>query len=156
MANRYWRRGTSKFFFAAACSNTSAPTRSEIGAAVDLTPQIAEVTYTHEVGTIATPDWATRFTSTIPGEETGTLGVTAYDLDGTPAADTIRAAMPKNTNGFVFLMPHGDIPTHRMEVWSVRVGAGPVDDYASGTEGARYRVDFALTAVPVTGAVIPA
>lgn len=156
MANgvRYWRRGISKVKWATAVANVASPTRAEINAAVDITSQVVEITNSYEEGRISTPDYATTFTPTLPGEATASLTLTFYDRDGT--TDTVRDALTPTTNGFVLLMPVGDSPGKRMECWTARIGAGPVDIYTTGDEAAKYTVDFAALAKPQTTITIPA
>lgn len=153
MPTRYWRRGVSKLRFATAMAG-STPTAAEITAAVDLTPQIAEVTRTYDVAEITTPDWVTDFDPKIPGLKSAALAIKGYDLDGT-TDDAIRAALPEGAVGWVFIMPKGNATGKRIEVWPVKVNAGPIDDYATGTEAARYDVSFSVTSKPNLNATIP-
>jgi hypothetical protein len=154
MPNRYWRRGLSKVMFATAIANTASVTRSEITAAVNLTPQVTDVNRSYSTSDIDTPDWLTTFTPTIPGEQKASFSLKLYDLDGT--TDTIRDALPEGTTGFMLLFPKGDVVGKRMEVWPVRVNGAPMDDYSAGNEAARYDVAFSCTAAPKVNDVIPA
>lgn len=150
---RYFRRGKSKIMFAPTVAGTS-PTRAEITAATDLTPQIADIGgFQFSNSPIATPDLATTFTTQIPGEDTSdTPSLTFYDDD---AATTIRTALAKGTAGFILMFPLGDVPTKRMEVWKV-ASTGVNDQWSAGNDPARYVAGFAVSAAPVQAGVVPA
>lgn len=152
--SRYFRRGKSKIFFTPTIVAPAAPTRAEVTSATDLTPQIADIgglQFTNSP--IATPDLATTFTTQIPGEDTAdNPTLTFYDDD---AATTIRTALAKGTQGYLILMPYGDVPAKRAEVWKA-TSTGVNDEWSAGNDPARYAVTFAVTAVPVQNAVVPA
>jgi hypothetical protein len=151
---RYFRRGKSKILFLPAVANKAAPTRTEITAGTSLTPQTAEIAdFQFANSPIATPDMDTTFTTSIPGEDTvGTPTITFYDDD---AASTIRTALTKGAKGFILLMPYGDVPTKRAEVWPVE-STGVNDEWSAGNDPARYAVAFAVTGAPTQNATVPA
>ena len=151
---RYFRRGLSKVRFVPTIVDTDAPTRPELTAGTDLTPQIAEVNgFTFANSPIPTPDLNSTFTSTIPGEDTAEdSGFVFYDDD---TATAIRTALEKGTRGYIVLMPYGDTPTKRAEVWPVEA-TGVADEWSTGNDPARFNVSFGITSPPTTDAVIPA
>lgn len=151
---RYFRRGVTKFKFLPAVSNLDAPTRAEITAGVDVSGQVSDVSgWTYANSPIDTPDFATTFTPQIGGEDKAAQSsLNFYDDD---ASTTIRVALAKGTAGFMVLMPYGDVPTKRCEVWPSTV-ISIADQYATANEAAKYQVMFSITARPHQAAVIPA
>lgn len=150
---RYFRRGITKFKFLPAVASLDAPSRAEISAGVDLSPDVSDVAgWTYTNTPIDTPDFATTFTPQIGGEDKAAQSsLTFYDND---ASTTIRAALVKGTAGFMVLMPYGDVPTKRCEVWPATV-VSIADQYATANEAAKFQVTFSITARPHQAAVIP-
>jgi hypothetical protein len=153
---RFYRRGLSKVKFAPAVSNKDAPTRAEISAGVDFSNYVSGVTgFSITNAPITTPDLGSSFDSQIDGSDSAEeSGFTLYD---DKVDDAVRTALAKGTNGYVLLMPYGDVPTNRCEVWPVR-STGFNDDWSSALEAAAATasVRFAITAPPHQDAVIPA
>lgn len=152
--SRYFRRGKSKVLFVPTIVTKAAPSRAELTAGTPLTPQVADMAdFQFSNSPIATPDMDSTFTTTIPGEDTtGTPTLTFYDDD---AASTIRTALAKGTKGYIVLLPYGDVPTKRAEVWPVE-STGVNDEWSAGNDPARYAVAFGVTGVPAQNAVVPA
>jgi hypothetical protein len=151
---RFFRRGVSKIKFLPAVANKAAPTRVEITAGTALAVDIVEVRgFSISNSPIATPDLDTQFTKTIQGEDTvEDSGFTFHDQDN---SSTIRTALAKGTAGFILLLPYGDVPTKRCEVWPVR-STGVNDVWTTDNESAKYNVGFAVTDQPEQAAVVPA
>lgn len=154
---RFFRRGKSKVYFLPAVASASAgPTRSEITAGTDLSPGVADIAgFSLSNAPIATPDLATPFTKSIPGEDTTDAStLTFYDDDAGPAP-VYRTILLKGTIGYIVLMPYGDVPTKRCEVWKVQT-TGVNDEWSVGTDPARFIVGFAVLDVPNQNSVVPA
>ena len=160
---RFFRRGVTKFRFCPAVAGTvvvdgetiiGSPTRAELTAGIDLSGDIADIAgWTLTNSPIATPNLADRFTPQIPGEDTaGDSSLTFYDRDD---SETIRDALLKGTDGFMVVMPYGDVPTKRCAVYPVTSG-GVNDEFSTGNDAARFVVGFSITGVPNQDAVIPA
>lgn len=154
---KFFRRGISKVHFLPAVSDTSAPispTRAEITAGEDLSPFLNEMNgFQLSNSPIPTPVLANRYTTQITGEDT-TPDSSITFLDDDTATD-VRAALEKDTAGFLVLMPYGDVPTKRCEVWPVTV-TGANDQWSTGNDPARFVVGFAVTGVPEQNGVVPA
>lgn len=153
MPVRFFRRGISKARFLPAVAGSS-PTRAEINAGVDLSPQVADMGgFSISNAPIETPDLATSFDSQIDGPDaTETSSLTMYDLSD---STTIRTAIAKGVSGFVLLMPYGDVPTKRCEVWPVK-STGVNDVWGLDATAAKYQAGFAVTSIPNQLAIIPA
>ena len=150
---RFFRRGVSKIRFCPAVAGTS-PTRPELTAGTDLSAGVAAIGgFSLSNAPIATPDLATSFDSQIDGPDTtDSSTLTFYDDDTTA---TIRTALAKGTAGFVILMPYGDVPTKRCEVWPVK-STGVNDQWSLDASAAQFQVGFAVTTKPNQAGVIPA
>lgn len=96
---------------------------------------------------------AHRFTPQIPGEDT--TADSSLTLDDDNASTATRTALAKDTAGFLLLMPYGDVPTKRCEVWPVTV-TGLNDQHTTDNTPARTVAGFVVTAVPQQNGVIPA
>lgn len=150
---RYFRRGKSKIRWAPAVAGSS-PTRAEINAGVDLSPQVADIAgFQLSNNPITTPDLATTFDSQIDGpDSTEDSALTFYDDD---TSTTIRTTLAKGVSGFVLLFPYGDVPTKRVEVWPSK-STGVNDQWTMDATAAQFRIGFAVTAVPNQNGVVPA
>lgn len=151
---RYFRRGKSKILFSLDCEDLSEPSRGEIDGAVDLSLDIAEITgFELSNDPISTPNLADQFTPQIDGEDTvAASSLTLYDRDESEAN---RTALEKGTSGYVFMLPYGDTPEARMEVWPVKSN-GVNDSWGTGNEAARFIVPFSVREVPEQNAEVPA
>jgi len=149
---RFFRRGISKVKFLPTVIGTS-PTRAEITAGTDLSLSIVELGgWELSNSPIPTPNLASRYTSQIPGEDTTPDSTLTLDDDDTSSAN--RTALAKGVTGFIVLMPYGDVPTKRLEVWPV-TSTGVNDQWTTGNDPARVVVGFAVTAVPVQNGAVP-
>ena len=150
---RFFRRGVSKILFLPAVTIDD-PTRVEVDAGTPLTPFIAEVSgFQLSNSPIPVPNLEDTFTPQIDGEDT--VADSSFTLNDDIDDDALRTALPKGTAGFVLLLPYGDTPGKRMEVWPVKV-TGFNDAWTTGSEPAQATVSFAVTDVPNQNAEVPA
>lgn len=150
---RYFRRGVSKVYFLPSVANKAAPTSGEISAGTDLTGSISDIGgFTYSNSPIDTPDLSSTYTTTIPGEDTtDTPELTFYDDN---ASTAVRTALAKGVAGFILRAPLGTGTGKRAEVWPV-TSTGVNDEWSAGNDPARFAVQFAVTSVPTTAAVMP-
>lgn len=150
---RFFRRGVSKVYFLPAVANKAAPTAPEIAAGTDLTGSVADIGgFTYTNSPIDTPDMASTYTTTIPGEDTtDTPSLTFYDDN---ASTAIRTALAKGVTGYLLRVPYGTGTGKRGEVWPV-TSTGVNDEWSAGNDPARFQAQFAVTAVPTLAAVLP-
>lgn len=150
---RYFRRGVSKILFLPSMANKAAPTAGEISAGTDLTGAISDIGgFTYTNSPIDTPDLASTYTTTIPGEDTtDTPQLTFYDDN---ASIAIRTALAKGVTGFLLREPLGAGTGKRAETWPV-TSTGVNDTWSAGNDAAMFAVQFAVTAVPTLAAVLP-
>jgi hypothetical protein len=145
---RFYRRGISKIYWKA--GTDIAPPAATVTLAtgsVDLSDSVAEIAgFTLTSGTIATPDLGSRYTKTIPGEDTTPeSSLTFYDDDAGTSA--IRTALTKGAIGYITLLPYGKVSGKRAEIWVVQV-TGVNDQWTAGNDPARFMVSFAVLEVP--------
>jgi hypothetical protein len=151
---RFFRRGVSKVHFLPDVADLDSPSRAEISAGVDLSTAIAEINgFQLSNSPIPTPNLADRFTSQIDGEDT--VADSSFTVHDDDTNSDIRDALAKGTEGYILLLPYGDTPTKRCEVWPVKV-TGFNDEYTTGNNPAQAMVGFAITATPEQNAVVPA
>lgn len=157
---RYIPPGTREFVFvpAGGISNISSPTRAELEAGINLTAQVADYTgWALPADFVSTPDLGSRVVSQIPG--TITLSDSTLVLYASRDSDDVRTVLPRDTTGFIVVMPEGDGPANGtpgtlMDVWPVTVASE--SDQGKSTDPAQRTVDFAMTAVPAINVDIPA
>lgn len=150
---RFTRKGVSRIFFCATLSSTTAPSiATDLTTANEVTAPTAEISgFQFSNSPINTPDLSTLFVSQIPGEDTAEdSAITYYDDDTTT---TLRTAQAKGNAGFIVLCPYGRTSAKRAEVWPVK-STGVNDEWTTGNEAARTRVQFAVTSVPNQSATI--
>lgn len=153
-ANRYFPTGVSKYVYCASVSVKTAPTRAEINAGTDLSPEIAEVDgwqVTSEL--IDVPDLNSPFTSKIPGRTSADDSSITFYAD--PSGSDARTLFPRNTAGFILRMDGGDVTGRKMDVFPVRVSSAP-KDMGTGDDAATIQVMFAIIAEPAENVTIPA
>lgn len=152
---RYRAKGKTKIYWVPAIANIEAPTRAELDAGINLSPQIMETDgWQVNSDSIPTPDLESEFTGSIPGDVTiDDSSLTMYsDLNG----DDVRQVLPRGTNGNVAILHGGDVPGNpTMNIYPSRVGSlgQPV---SLGDDAASIQVNFNITAEPAENVVIPA
>jgi hypothetical protein len=153
-SGRYFARGLTRVVYCPVVANVNAPTRAEINAGTDLTPEISEVNgWDITSNEIETPDLATVFTSKIPGSTSiGDSSLTMYADDN--GAD-VRGVLPRGTSGKILMMYGGDIVASKMDVFPIRVRSvgKPV---ALGDDAATVALAFSITAQPAENVAVPA
>lgn len=150
---RYMSRGITRFYFIPdIVSATLAPTVAEVAAGVRLDEQLNEVNgFTFSNSPIDTPNFKDRFTPQITGEdvaEDSSLGLYRLRLE----VDTIRAALAKDTEGFVVIFYEGTVgaapaAADMVDVWPSIISSN-AKTYTADNEAARYMTTFSITAVP--------
>lgn len=155
VSTRYFRRNVTKIYYlpVIALANRT-PTRPEIVAGTDLSPQIADINgWSVTSGTIDTPDLASLFTPQIGG------GTSAESSSLTFYADKlgvdVRTVLPRGTVGYILICDGGDVPTKPADVFPISVTSlGKLRTL--GDEAARIQVTFAITSQPAEDVILPA
>lgn len=150
---KFFRRGISKIKWLPAVAGTS-PTRAEITAGTDLSPQVSEINgYQLSNSPIVAPNLAEQFSPQIDGEDTVADSSLVFNDDD--ALTTIRTAMAKGTAGFLVFFPYGDVPTKRCEVWPCK-STGVNDEWNTGNNAARFAIGTSVTKTPTQNGITPA
>lgn len=155
-SNRYTSRAVTKCIWIPAIAATNlTPTRAEINAGTDLSPQIADWDgWLVASEQIETPDLGSRFTSKIPGAlsvEDSTLTMYA-DKAGVDA----RTLMPRDTSGNIFFADGGDIANNKGDVYPVKVASVGKERSVAGDEADRLQFTYSITKEPAENVTIPA
>jgi len=151
---RYFRPGLTKVYWVRTIATYTAPTRAELNAGTDLSPEIAEISGFSVVSdSVDTPDLLNRFVSKIPGRITADDSSINFYASSTGFTDA-RSVLPRDTTGFVVFMDGGDVTTTgRMDVWPSTVAS--VGKLRAMEDPAQVQVTFTPTRVPAEDIVIP-
>lgn len=153
-ASRYIPEGTWHFNWLPAVAVLASPTRAEINAGTDLSGQVASYGTWAVIGTaVATPDLASTFVPSIPGllSADGTTLSMYADVAG---AD-VRSLLPRNTAGFMLVLPGGDVPGRKMNAFAVKVLQSSPSSSIGGNP-ATIELVFTPTLAPVENITVPA
>ena len=121
-SSRFIPEGTTVFYWVATMANYNAPTRAELNAGTNLTPEVSSSgNWGITSNAVDTPDLATQFTSQIPGKIT--IDGSTLNMYSDVAQADARSLMPRNTTGFIVKFPGGDVTAKKMTVFPVKVGS---------------------------------
>jgi hypothetical protein len=154
-AQRYTSRGFTKIYWCPAIANIAAPTRAELNAGTDLSPQVMDGSgFTVSSDQIDAPDMGSRFTSKIGG------AITADDSSLTMYASKTgldaRQLMPQDQLGFIVILYYGDVPGQKMDVWPVTVASVAKQISFQGGDPDTLVFSYSPSAVPSSTVTIPA
>lgn len=161
-SQRYTSRGTTRIYFlTTVASYTTAVTRLELNAGVDLTTQIMDSSgWTVSSDQLDAPDMATRFTSKIPGPITAEdSSLTMYaSKNGFDARATFSSGSSGTnaTSGYIVLLFGGDVAANKMDVWPVTVSSVAKQMSVQGDAPDTLVISFSPTAEPAQNLAIPA
>lgn len=150
---RYYPPGTRKCYFLTTTANYLSPTRAEINAGVDLSHEIESVTgFSLTAAMVNVPDMGSRFVQQIPGAlESSKNNITFYQDQH---SGDVRQIFSIGVTGFILMLWDGDVSGQLMDVFPVQVASVAPDPAV--TKAAMLTVDYAPSAVPAIGVVIPA
>ena len=155
---RFMRRGITKILWLKkVAAETRIPTRAELSApnSTDLTEAMSDVdgwSLTNE--SIETPDMASTFSSSIPGnDKADNSSITFYEDQ---LSDAVETLLPKGAIGYVVFLRKGDIPGSKsLDSFPVQV-ASRTAQYNAGNEAAKFQAVFSITSPPTLDAAVPA
>ena len=154
VSSRYIPEGTWHFNYLPAIATLSSPTRAEINAGTDLSPQVASYgTWAVQGAAVPTPDLASTFVPSIPGLLSAD-GTTLSMYADVGSAD-VRTLLPRNTVGFMLVLPSGDVPGRKMNAFAIKVLQSAPSSSIGGNP-ATIELVFVPTTAPVENIVIPA
>lgn len=149
---RFFRRGRTKVFWAPTVASAALiPTAAEVNAGTNMTSQIAGMEgFSFQNSPIPTPDLATTFTTTIPGEDTADNPQLTFYEDTT--TNTLQTTLAKGTEGYPVIFYAGTAgaspaAADKAEVWKA-ISTGPNREYTVGNDPARWMARFTPSAPP--------
>ncbi|MET7776330.1 hypothetical protein ABZU94_10365 [Streptomyces mirabilis] len=150
--SRYIPPGTTHYYWVPTIANYLSPTRPELNAGTDLTGEIAAVSgFATSSDQQDTPDLGTRFVSKIPGRITADDSSITMYLSST--SSDVRTLLPRDTAGYVVILPEGDIGGQKMDIFPVKVTGQPK---ARDVENpAQITIQFSITKIPAENVTIP-
>ncbi len=152
-SSRYIPEGVTHFYFVAAIANYNSPTRAELNAGTDLTPEVANAgNWGITSNAVDAPDLATTFTAQIPGKVS--VDGSTLDMYADSTSADVRTLLPRNTVGYIVKFPEGDIAARRMDIFPIKVGS-QAKPTAFGNPSVISLV-FYVTKNPTENAVVPA
>lgn len=152
-STRYFARGTSLCYFLPSVANLSSPSRAEMNAGLNLSPQVADLKGFSVTGNqIDTPDLGTTFDSKIAG--TTSAEDSSLDLYADLGSVDVRIDLPRGTTGVIMWLDSGDVPGRKADLFPVTVTSN--SQMRSMSEAAKRQVGFAITAEPAESVTIPA
>lgn len=151
-SSRYIPEGVTKYYWVVTIANYQSPTRAELNAGTDLSPEIAATGNWGIIsGSIDAPDLATLFTAQIAGKVTVDGPTIDMYADGT--STDVRTLIPRGTVGNVVKFPEGDVTGRKMDVFPVKSlqQAKPTNL----TNPSLVQLVFAVTKIPAENVVVP-
>jgi hypothetical protein len=150
--SRYIPPGVTHYYWVPTISNYLSPTRAELNAGTDLTGEVSAVSgFATSSDQQETPDLGSRFVSKIPGRiQAEDSSITMY---ASSTSSDARTLMPRDTTGFVVILPEGDVTGQKMDVFPVKVTSVPKSRDVENP--ATMVFQFAITKIPAENVTIP-
>jgi hypothetical protein len=151
-SDRFIPEGATMFYWVVSMANYLSPSRGELNAGTNLTPEVSSSGNWGIVSNaIDTPDLATTFTSQIPGKIT--MDGSTLNMYSDVAQADARTLMPRNSVGFVVKFPGGDVTGRKMSVFPVKVGsAAEPTAFGAPTE---LNFSYYVTKIPAENITVP-
>ena len=123
-STRYIPEGTTHYYYVASIANTASPTRAELNAGTDLTPEVAAAgDWAINGNAVPAPDLASLFDPSIAGKTS--MGTTTLDMYASSNSVDVRTLLPRATTGYIVKFPEGDVTGRTMDVFKITVLAQP-------------------------------
>lgn len=151
-SKRYYQEGVSRVVWCPTVANVSSPTRAEINAGTDLSPEVSAASgWEVTSNTQDTPALGSVFVGKIGATTTAADSTLTFYADST--STDVRSLLTRGLTGYILWMGEGDVANHTMDVFPVTVTAAPKDRSISAT--ATIVVNFAITKEPSENVTIP-
>ncbi|MGW1498916.1 phage tail tube protein [Streptomyces mirabilis] len=150
--SRYIPPGTTHYYWVATIANYNSPSRSELNAGTDLTGEVMAVSgFATSSDQQDTPDLGSRFVPKIPGRITADdSSITMY---ASSTSSDARTLMPRDTAGYIVILPEGDITGQKMDVFPVKVTGVPKSRDIENPANMVFQ--YAITKIPAENVTIP-
>lgn len=151
-SSRYIPEGVTHYYFVTTMASYASPTRSELNAGTDLTPEVAATgDWSITSAAVDTPDLATLFTSQIPGKIS--VSGSTIDMYADATSADVRTLLPRGTTGFIVKFPEGDVTGRKMDVFPVKVGSqGKPTNFGNPSV---IQLAFYVTKIPQENVAVP-
>ncbi|MEV4093786.1 hypothetical protein [Streptosporangium saharense] len=151
--NRYWPKGTLKWYWVPTIADINAPTRAELDAGVDLSREVAAYEgWTTSSNFENAPDVNSRFVSKVAADiEAEDSSLTMY---ADPSGSDARTLMSRGEEGNIVRFGGGDVPGRKMDVFPVEVGSVSKPFEMDAVPVCTFQ--FAITAEPAEDVAVPA
>ncbi|MFD1656998.1 hypothetical protein ACFSL4_01790 [Streptomyces caeni] len=152
-STRYYRRGVSKVSWVPTIADKTAPTRAELNAGTELSPETGAVdgwqitSNTEDAPALGTTFNAKVFSTTEVGNSSLTLYTSKTGTD-------VRSLLIRGTTGFIVWMDEGDVAGNLMDVFPVQVMSQAKTREINSL--GMVQVQFAIPSEPAENVSIPA
>jgi hypothetical protein len=151
-SSRYIPEGVTHYYFVTTIATYTAPTRGELNAGTDLTPEIASTgDWGITSAAVDTPDLATLFTSQIPGKIS--VASSTIDMYADSTSADVRTLLPRGTTGYIVKFPEGDVTGRKMDVFPVKVGSQAKPTNLGNPSV--IQLSFYVTKIPAENVAVP-
>jgi len=143
---RYFQPGLTKVYVVPviAAFTTTGATMAELGAATDVTYDIAEVSgFSVSTADIAVPDWGTRFVGSIPGRITADSASITFYASATGA--DVRSILTQDLNTYIAFFGNGAVTGSEADYYKVTVSS--VSHVRATEDAPKLMVGFTVRAV---------
>lgn len=152
-SKRYYQQGVSKVVWVATLANYLSPTRAEINAGIDLSPEVSAASgWEVTSNTQDTPALGSVFIGNIMATTTAAASSLTFYADSTSV--DVRSLLTRGLTGYILWMGEGDVAAYTMDIFPVAVTSTPKDRSISAT--ATIVANFAITRQPAENVTIPA
>lgn len=140
-------------FLPTVVATTKIPTRAEITAGTDLTSEIQTLNgWQQTAASIPTPDWGSRFTSSIPGRTSVSDSSITFYADKSGA--DVRTVLTELLNGYILIADGGDEEDFLADCFPVRVAS--IGKVRADGAALLLTVGFTITRKPAIDFELPA
>jgi len=151
--NPYLPLDNRKFYWVATIANIAAPSRVELDAGTDLSPQVVEATgWTVNGSTVASQSFVGAAVKLVGPQELVDSTLVMRNSRTSTDARTILLVQRPALTGYIVVFPEGDVTAYKMNVFQVAVNAAPLSPGAvdpATTEFQFAMLDYRLrVAVP--------
>lgn len=151
-SNRYYRQGISKVLWVPTIATLASPTRSEINAGIDLSPEVTAASGWDVTGnTEDTNALGSAYIGKVPSTTTSSDSSLTFYADSTSV--DVRQLLVRNSSGNVIWMDEGDVAGYLMDIFPVRVTGVPKQ--RDITSVAQIMANFAILRQPAENIAIP-
>jgi len=151
-STRYIPEGVTHFYWVVTFASYLSPTRAELNAGTDLTPEIAAAgDWAINGNAVPAPDLATLFDPQIAGKVT--MGTTTIDMYASNNSIDVRTLLTRGLVGNVVKFPEGDVTGRTMDVFPAKVLAQPKPTNMGNPSV--IQIQFVVTKIPAENVTVP-